>query len=88
MSEGYKTKFNIGDTVYFIEDKTVYGKTCEHCNSRLAESTVKQIHRSTVTEIFINKNIEQYNLSYPRSLTADKLYNSKQEAELILGKQN
>lgn len=83
MSEGYKTKFNIGDTVWFIEEETEYGN-CSCCNGRLPGKQVKKIHRSSVTDIFINKHSEMYNLSFPRSLPAQKLYGTKSEAELHL----
>jgi len=84
MSEGYKTKFNIGDTVWFIEEETEYGETCSCCNSRLPNKQVKKIHRSIVNDIFINEYHESYNLSYPRCLPAQKLYSTKTEAELYL----
>lgn len=84
MSEGYKTKFNIGDTAWFIEEETVYGETCSCCNSRLPSKKVNKVHRSTVTDIFIDKYSERYNLSFPRALPADKLYTTKIEAEANL----
>jgi hypothetical protein len=84
MSEGYKTKFNIGDTVWFIEEETEYGGRCSCCYSKLPSKKINKIHKSTVSDILINSRIEQYNLSYPRCLPAEKLYGTKQEAEIIL----
>lgn len=81
MSQGYTTKFNIGDTVWFIEEETEYGENCSCCNQRLPSKKVKKIHKSNVTNIFINMCSETYNLSYPRCLSADKLYTSKAEAQ-------
>jgi hypothetical protein len=82
MSEGYKTKFSVGDMVWFIEEETVYGGFCKTCNSRLMDSKIKVAHKSRVTDIFINEHLEEYNLSYPRCLPAEKLYVTKAEAEL------
>jgi hypothetical protein len=87
MSEGYKTKFNIGDTVWFIEEETEYGKVCSCCNCRMPSKKVNKVHRSSVTDIFINKNSETYNLSFPRCLPAYELYATKSEAELHLNKE-
>jgi hypothetical protein len=81
MSEGYKTKFNIGDTVWFIEEETEYGKTCECCGGRLPDKMVKKVHKSIVEDIMIDKYSEFYNLSFPRSLPVQKLYTTKLEAE-------
>jgi len=82
---GYTTKFNIGDTVWFVEEETVYGNNCPCCSGRLPNSKVMKFHKTTVKEIFIgsgyNKPYEQYNLTYPRSLSACKLYATKNEAE-------
>jgi len=82
---GYTTKFNIGDIVWFTEEETVYGDNCQCCNNRLPNSKVMKFHKSTVKEIFIgsghNKPYEQYNLTYPRSLPASRLYETKKEAE-------
>jgi len=82
---GYTTKFNIGDTVWFTEEETVYGNNCPCCSGRLPDSKATKIHKTTVKEIFIgsgyNEPYEQYNLTYPRSLSASKLYATKNEAE-------
>ncbi len=86
MSEGYKTKFNIGDIVWFIEEEQKYSGYCSCCNSRLPDKKENKIHKSVVTDIFINKYSESYNLSFPRSLPAEKIYASKSEAELNLSK--
>lgn len=85
---GYTTKFNIGDTVWFAEEEIIYGNNCSCCNSRLPDSKVMKVHKTTVKEIFIksgynNKLYEQYNLAYPRSLSEDRLYATKKEAEEV-----
>lgn len=84
MNEGYKTKFNIGDTAWFIEEETQYGDICSCCNNRLPSKEIRKVHRGLVKEIFINKNSESYNLNNPRYLFAEKLYSTKTEAELHL----
>jgi hypothetical protein len=81
MNEGYKTKFNIGDIVWFIEEETEYDGVCPCCNSRLPNKKVNKVHKSTITDIFINWRSEMYNLSFPRCLPAQKLYATKLEAE-------
>lgn len=81
MSEGYKTKFNIGDTVWFIEEETEYGKTCECCGSRLPGKMVQKVRKSVIEDIMIDKHSEFYNLTFPRSLPSERLYATKSEAE-------
>lgn len=81
MSEGYKTKFNIDDTVWFIEEETEYAGNCPCCGGRLSDKKVNKVHKTTVDEIFINRHLENYNLSFPRCLPAQKLYATRNEAE-------
>ena len=84
----YTTKFNIGDIVWFLEEETVYENNCPCCNGRMPNSKVIKFHKTIVKEIFIgneyNKSYEQYNLTYPRSLPASKLYATKKEAEELI----
>lgn len=85
---GRTTKFDIDDTAWFILEETKYGDTCSCCGGRLANSKVKSIHISKVTDIFINWYGENYNLAFPISLNGKELYLSKEEAQAALDTEN
>jgi len=75
------TKYDIGKTVWFIEEETQYGGRCSCGDGRLPDKKINKIHKSKVTEIFINCYLESYNLSYPRCLPVERLYATKEEAK-------
>lgn len=51
----YKTKYNIGDVVYYIGYKTVE-KTCECCGNVYDESFPDEVVKGKVLGIMINEN--------------------------------
>lgn len=90
----YKTKYNIGDVVYYIGYKTVE-KTCECCGSVYDESYPSEVRRGLIYGTLVNDNFYnnkgQVCISYKLSSDGqysitirdeDKVFATEKEAEV------
>ena len=89
-----KTKYNIGDVVYYIGYKTVE-KTCECCGSVYDESYPSEVRKGIVYGILVNDNFldnkgqkcVSYKLSsdgqyFITTRDEDKVFATEEEAEI------
>ena len=84
---GYQTRFDIGETVYFIANEIIEGSVCPVCRVTGPKQSVPTVKRSRIVGIDIGVNgLELYGLTASRVLASRYLYGSREEAEAELAR--
>ena len=74
-----KTKFNIGDTVYFLIDNALYKGVINEINSKVSYIQSVQIPWSDFKEIYEVKYINRRNVEVKKDIGFDSLFKNANE---------
>jgi hypothetical protein len=83
-----KTKFDVGDEIYYISEKTTNNTTCKHCLQRITrfKRTVKKDHVRALNFYIDNREVIVSCLLFKTYMQylEKKIYKTKEEARKVL----